>query len=236
VLIALLAGLFFAGDLGTWNTSVFFTSAANATLLANMAPVFVGLSAMLFFKERLGKVFWAGLGVALVGAAMIMGEDLLESTGMLRGNLLASSAALFYGLYQLAVSRARQHGMDTLTVSWLANVSGGLALLAISLTLGHSLGGFTFRQWMALASMGVISQAVGYLAVNYALGKLPAPIVSASLLGQPVVTAITSIPLLGEGLSLIQIVGGLATLAGIYLVNQNRVKQPSDVHTKPPPA
>src|SRR5438477_7086371 len=32
---AALAGLFFSGDLGLWNTSLLFTSAANATLLGN---------------------------------------------------------------------------------------------------------------------------------------------------------------------------------------------------------
>lgn len=35
VWIAMLAGLFFAGDLASWNTALFFTSAANATLLGN---------------------------------------------------------------------------------------------------------------------------------------------------------------------------------------------------------
>ena len=41
-----------------------------------------------------------------------------------------------------------------------------------------------------------------------------------SLLGQPVLTALFSIPLLNEGLSADQIVGGLLVLGGIYVVHR----------------
>jgi drug/metabolite transporter (DMT)-like permease len=221
VWIALLAGLFFAGDLGTWNTSVLHTTAANATLLANTAPVYVGLGTMLLFGERLGASFWVGLGVALVGAALIVGADLRGAAGMGFGDLLALIAGVCYGLYQLTISRARR-GIDTLSSAWLANLTGGLALLVVSVGLGHALAGFELRQWLALLAMGVISQALGYLGINYALGKLPAPIVSATLLSQPVMTALLSIPLLDEGLSMAQVIGGLVTLIGIYMVNRGR--------------
>ena len=41
-----------------------------------------------------------------------------------------------------------------------------------------------------------------------------------TLLGQPVLTALFSIPLLGEDLFPLQIVGGLLVLGGIYIVNR----------------
>ena len=41
--LALLSGVFFAGDLGIWSEAVHFTSAANATLLGNLAPLWVAL-------------------------------------------------------------------------------------------------------------------------------------------------------------------------------------------------
>jgi len=45
-------------------------------------------------------------------------------------------------------------------------------------------------------------------------------------LGQVILTALLSIPLLGEPLSLQQIFGGLVVLAGIYLANQGKGKKP----------
>jgi drug/metabolite transporter (DMT)-like permease len=62
----------------------------------------------------------------------------------------------------------------------------------------------------------------GYLAINYALGHLPASIVSPTMLGQPVLTALLAGPLLGETLGLWQVVGGVAVLGGVYLVHRSQ--------------
>ena len=43
--------------------------------------------------------------------------------------------------------------------------------------------------------------------------------VSPTLLGQPVLTAIFAVPLLGERLDLIDVLGGLAVLGGVLLVH-----------------
>jgi len=63
----------------------------------------------------------------------------------------------------------------------------------------------------------VFSQAGGWLLINYALGDLPASTAVIVLLGQPVVTGLLSIPLLGELLTPRQVLGGLVVLPGIYL-------------------
>jgi drug/metabolite transporter (DMT)-like permease len=60
---------------------------------------------------------------------------------------------------------------------------------------------------------------LGYLMSSYALGHLPASVVSVTMIGQPIVTAIIAIPLLGEALGAAQILGGILALTGIYLVN-----------------
>ena len=47
-----LAGLFFALDLGVWHWSIVWTSVANATLLANLAPIVVTLAHELKVDSR----------------------------------------------------------------------------------------------------------------------------------------------------------------------------------------
>jgi drug/metabolite transporter (DMT)-like permease len=68
---------------------------------------------------------------------------------------------------------------------------------------------------------------VGWLAINYALGHLPASVVSVTLLGQPVLTAVFAVPLLGQALSQAQLLGGVVALAGIYLVNRGFARRPT---------
>jgi len=66
------------------------------------------------------------------------------------------------------------------------------------------------------------AQIGGYLAIGYALGHLPASVVSPTMIGQPVLTAFLAIFLLGEHLSSAQIIGGLIVLLGIFWVHRSR--------------
>ena len=47
-------------NLGLLSSALLRTSAANATLLDNTAPIWVGLGALIFFHEKLGRRYWAG--------------------------------------------------------------------------------------------------------------------------------------------------------------------------------
>jgi len=61
LLLPLIAGLFTACDFALWNSSLKYTTAANATLLGNTAPLWVALTALLIFREKLRGTFWLGL-------------------------------------------------------------------------------------------------------------------------------------------------------------------------------
>jgi drug/metabolite transporter (DMT)-like permease len=221
ILFPLAGGLFTALDHAVFNTSILMTSAANATLLNNTAPLWVALTAWLFLKERLTRGFWIGLGFALAGAVIVLGSDFLLHPSLGLGDLLALGSGMFYGGYFLITQRGRQH-MDTLTYVWLVNLSTTLILLGISLGLRQPLTGYSPQTYLAFAGAAVVSQVFGYLSVGYALGHLPASMVSPTMIGQPVLTALLAIPLLGEGLHWSQITGGATVLLGIYLVHRSR--------------
>lgn len=214
-----LAGLFFALDLGFWNTSLRFTSAANATLLGNTSTLWVSLGALFIFHESLKKRFWAGMGIALVGAVIVMGRDALEHAQLGWGDLLSIGSSLFYAGYLLTTGRTRRQ-MGTLPFMWLSSAAATALLLVYVLVMGETLTGFSPDQWYALIALGVISHTIGWLTINYSLGHLPAPLTSVTLLSQPVITAILAVPLLGEELSVFQIGGGLLVLLGVYAVNR----------------
>ncbi len=215
-------GIFFAIDIALWNTSLMLTSAATATLLANNSPLWVGLASFLLFHERLSWRYWLGLALALAGMMWLVGGDAFRHLSMSYGNLLAVGASVFYAAYILATQRARAR-VDLLTFMAVSTLSSVLLLLLLNLTLGSTLTGFPARTWLALAGLGLISQLGGWLAINYALGHLRAAHVSVCLLAQTVVTALLSMPILGEYLKANQVIGGLLVLAGIYSVTQSYV-------------
>lgn len=219
LLLTLAGGVFLAIDLVLWQVAVLVTSAANATLLVNLAPVWVGLGALVLFREWLGPFFWSGLVLALAGMALVVSGGSRQLASLGSGDLLAVGASFFYGLYLLVTQRARG---STETLSFLAlSLAPCVVLsLAICLLTGAPLGGFGGRAWAALAALGLLSHLAGYVAINYALGHLRATSVSIILLSQPVITALLSIPLLDESLSAQQAVGGALVMLGIYLVNR----------------
>ncbi|MEW5987174.1 MAG: DMT family transporter [Chloroflexota bacterium] len=222
LLVAVWGGLLFAGDLAFWTTGVVLSGATNPTLLANTAPLWVGLGALLIFREKLSAAFWLGLLLAISGAVVILGLDTLRGASLGVGTLLGLLAGLFYGGYFLTTQRGRQT-LDTFTYFWLAALSSAVALLIISLLLRQPLTGYSPRTYLNFLALGVVTQVCGYLAISYALGHLPASIVSPTLLGQPVITAVLAGPLLGEQLSGWQIAGGMAVLAGVYVVHRSRI-------------
>jgi drug/metabolite transporter (DMT)-like permease len=221
LLLPILGGIFTALDHGTWNSSLQYTSAANATLLGNTAPLWVALFAWLILRQKLRGLFWIGLAFALGGSVIILGSDFILHPSIGMGDLLAIAAGVFYAGYFIVTERGRQN-LDTLSYVWLVNLIAAISLLIISMGMKMPLTGYPPQTWLAFLGAAVVSQVGGYLSIGYALGHLPASIVSPTLIGQPVVTALLAIPLLGEGLRTEQLVGGLVVLVGIYLVHRSR--------------
>ncbi|MCB9418436.1 MAG: DMT family transporter [Ardenticatenaceae bacterium] len=219
--VALIAGFFFAGDLIFWNTGVLISGATNPTLMGNTAPLWVGLGALLIFREKLNRKFWLGLLLAISGAAVILGLDALKDVGL--GTSLGLLSGLFYAGYYLVTQRSRQK-LDALSSFWLSALSSTFFLLLAALLLGQPLTGYPTATYWNFLGLALLVQAGGQLAINFALGYLPASVVSPTMLAQPVLTAIFAIPLLGETLSFWQIVGGLAVIAGVYIVHRSRTK------------
>lgn len=220
----LLGGLLFGVDIGVWNTSILMTTAAKATLLSNNAPIWVGLGAAIFFKEKLSPKYWSGLVIALLGMSIIMGVDSMRTTALNLGDLIALASSILYASVMLVTQKARVH-IDTLTFSAIYTATAALTLFPAALLTGQQMTGFSPQTWWALIGLGLGPQVLGWLLINYALGKLPASRVSVSLLGQPVVTAILGVVILHEALTANQILGGALVLIGIYLVNQKKANK-----------
>ena len=219
-LFPLIAGVFTAFDLALWTSSLSYTTAANATLLGNTAPLWVALGTWLILKQTLTKAFWRGLTITLVGAALIMGTDFILNPRFGIGDVMAIFTGFFYGGYYLVTEKSRSR-FDSITHIWFVGVGASLSLFIINLVLQNPFTGYDRQTWIVFIASAVVSQMIGYMALAYALGHLPASIVAPTMVLQPVVTAILAIPLLGEIPTIWQGIGGAIALVGIYIVNRS---------------
>lgn len=216
---AILCGTFFGCDIAFWNTSILLSKAAIATLLGNLAPVWVGLGAIFILKDKPGKIFWIGTSIALTGVTIIVGIQNIIGPHFSIGNILALTASLFYGAYLLTTRKGRT-SLDTISFTAISMITSMLFLFILCIVFHAPLGGFSLKSWSALIGLGLVPQLGGWLAINYALGYIKPTVASVSLLSQSVFTTIISMPVLGEYLSWIEIAGAGIVLAGIYLVNR----------------
>jgi drug/metabolite transporter (DMT)-like permease len=213
------AGVLFAGDLAVWHWSILLTSVANATLLANLAPIFVTLAVWAFYGRRPGAVFLAGLAVALAGTFTLLGKDFRLSGGELAGDCLGVVTAMFYAGYQLAVTRLRRRAATSTIMAWSGLVTAAV-LLPLAIVSGEQILPATGMGWLKLAGLALISQAAGQSLIAYAMAHLPETFSSIGLLLQPVMAALFAWVLLGETLSAVEIAGACAVLVGIAIAHR----------------
>lgn len=217
--VAVLAGLFFAADLAVWHWSIRLTSVANATFLANLAPIAVTLGAWLLLGERTRPAFFLGMLLALTGAALLMGANLGGAGSVLLGDALGALTALFYAGYQLSVKRLRD-GESTARIMLVSGTACAAALLPAALAMGETILPASPAGWLVLAGLALVCQFAGQSLITWAVAHLPATFSSVSLLVQPVAAAVFAWLLFGEALVALQWFGGAAVLAGIWLARR----------------
>ncbi len=210
----LLAGAFFTGDLAFWHHSIHLSSVANATLMTNLAPVFVAIASFVLFGERFRAVFIAGIALSLVGAVVLMSGSLKLGEHNLLGDLLACVSAVFYAGYILGVSRARQR-YGAMEVMFWATLSSAVLLCVLGNIQGDQFWPQSMRGWWVLIGLALLSHVAGQGLIAWALAHLSAAFSAVGLLVQPVAAALFAWWLLAEPFGTLQALGGAIVLAGI---------------------
>lgn len=216
----LLAGAFFAADLAVWHQSIRYTSIANSTLLANLAPIFVTAGSVWLFRERIRGRFVVGLVVALAGASLLVASSFRISLETVLGDVLGMTTAVFYAGYLLTVSRQRRQ-VSTLDVMWWSTLACAAVLLPLTLLLGEPLWPQSARGWAVLAGMALLAQVAGQGLIAWAMAHLPASFSAVSLLVQPVAATTLAWLLLAEPFGPLQALGGAVVLGGIVMCRRS---------------
>ncbi|MGB9151171.1 MAG: DMT family transporter [Burkholderiales bacterium] len=215
----LLAGFFFAGDLAFWHSSIKLTSVANATLLANFAPIFVTLAAWILYKQKVTRLFLFALAIALAGTMAVIGSSFSIDEKHIKGDMLGVITALFYTGYILSIKKLRERFAVSAIMFW-STLATAVMLLPVALVSGEVFWPQTLYGWMILAGLGWISHAGGQSLIAYALAHLPAQFSSVGLLLQPVLATLIAWRLFGENVSALQIFGAALVLAGIIIARK----------------
>ena len=192
------------------------TSVANATFFATTAPIWVVLFGWLLLRQKVTGEVLGGLGLCLIGGAALLAQSFeLKPAGAV-GDAFGIVTGLFFGLYFLAVQRARKTA-SAARVTFEATLITAAILLLVALVAEPRLLPGSTRGLAALFAMAWISHCGGQGLLTVALGKLPAAFSALVIFLEAIAAAGFGYLILGEPVSAIQALGGVAILLGIFV-------------------
>ena len=209
-------GVLFASDVAVWNIAIQNSSATQASLLVNLAPLWVGIISYVFLNTKPATNFWIGTTVALFGMAMLVGFKFFLELDFDTAFLLAVLAGVLYSIY-LLVSKKVLSQMDVLSFMTISLLVSTVYLAVFCVALDEPFSGFSNTGWFVLLVQAVVCQLTAWLSISYATQHMRTTRVSLSLLGQAVLTSVLAWFFLDEKITLNMIIGGLILLLGIRI-------------------
>jgi drug/metabolite transporter (DMT)-like permease len=219
VWLAVLAGVFFAGDLLSWHHAVDAVGAGLATVLGNLQVLVVGLAAWVLFKERMPRPALIALPIVLGGVVLISG---VIGSGAYGANpplgvSLGIFTALCYAGYLLVIRRGSHDLRRPAGPVAIATASTAVCSVLVGTLLGELDPAPAWPSHFWLILVGITSQSIGYLIISISLPRLPAALTSIFLLAQPVATVVLARILLAEEPSVAQLLGVGLVVSGIAI-------------------
>ena len=211
---SMLAGTFLALHFWAWFASLRETSVLRSTVLVCLNPIWTGLLEFFIFKRPQSTRYWAGVGIALLGLAVMNGEA--DLSGNIKGDALALIGGILGSCYMISGRRLRQH-IDIVPYGAIVCLSCALSLGLIGLVNQVEWTGYAMLSWAALAVMAIGPQFFGHIGINYALKSVTAASIALLLLLEPVGAALISTMLLDEWPTLLEVIGSTVILMGVAL-------------------
>lgn len=199
------------------NVGLSLTSAANASVITAVYPIMTILLGVLVFHERVPLRQLFGIIIAVFGIIVVTYTNVEGETSSLLGNLLLIANGFNWGMYNYEVQKVSQK-TDSLTLTCYQTLYGTLFLLpALVLEAPFQVGILTTRAILSILFL-IFGCSIGaYFLYNEGLRHISA-ISAASVLNlMPVFGLFFSATILKEAITMRQIIGCIAVMAGVML-------------------
>jgi drug/metabolite transporter (DMT)-like permease len=201
------------------------TKAGNVGLLMSVGTVFTALLSRLLGHEYQDRRVWAGIFLSFGGVAVILLEsaEFAVGTGTLVGDLITLAAACCWSVYTV-FSKTLMRSYSPLTFTTLTLSVGAFALFFLSLPdlMDLNWGQISTKSYLELGYSSIFSLAVAYSIWFYCVDRLGSTKTAIYINLVPFGTLLFAWFFIGEEVTLLQILGGILILTGIYLTKLKR--------------
>jgi len=210
-------GVLFAANIALFFEALHRSTVANVTLITSIQPALVFLVARRLFKERITSWDVAWTAASLCGIALVVASSASRPAWHPIGDALALVSILIWTVFFLASKRIRA---TTGTIEYFTAVLGvaAVALTPVMFLTGGSFADPSAHDWLLIVIVAIGPGTVGHLLVTWAHRHVDVSLSSVIGVGQPVIAAAGAAIFLDEKLVLLQIVGGIITMASVVAV------------------
>lgn len=201
-------------------------SASTAALIIALTPIFTMILGVLFRHNRPGIPVWAGAAAALLGVYLVSKGD--GNADSFIGVLFMLAACMCWVIYGEVTNRLLTR-LDCMTVTCWQSLFSLISLLPLMLTEKVEWHALPFDAWMwSTVFLGLICSALCYILYNNSIAQLSPERTALYLNLNPVAAALGSLFILGEEMTLRQVLGGVIILASLFLVNRTPKRETSE--------
>ena len=207
-----------------WNLAVFLNGAAVATVQQAAMPAIVAIVAWLIWREPLTWRKILAILLTFIGTVLVSGVGVLgEADLTLFGFLVGLGTPVTYASWNLFVKKIRD-GYNPFTTLTYGFGFGALVLLPVQFFTPQPQGvpAATLLHFAGLIGIATIG---GFSIYTFALGRLQASVASILAMAEIPIVAVYAYLLLGERMTIDQIVGAAMVVAGVLMLSRRRRKQ-----------
>ena len=204
------------------------TSGSNGALIFATAPVWGLLLGIFLRLERGTWLGVVGLGMAVGGVALVVGDGLGSPEASVGGDLLVCVSAFSWGAYTV-LSLPVLRRFDPLVVAGWTILLGSMAALPLAFTGFPGLSepvtsvdwsSVGIESWVAAVYSTVLASGFAIAAWQANVSRLGANRVLVYMYLVTIFGLVSSVLLLGEGLSVEKLAGAAVILLGVYLARR----------------
>ncbi|XUX01472.1 MAG: DMT family transporter [Dehalogenimonas sp.] len=213
-LLITISGIAVAAQVALATTSFSFTSVAGTMILVSVHPVIVAIFSIIFRIDKVPKMAFIGIFVALSGVLIMNRYNIGEN--ILTGNILALLSGLSMAIY-LIIGRYTRAKIDVWPYLTIIYLIASLILIIIIMITHQTIVNLPSKTWIMLAIFAIGPQVMGQANINFALRYSSTIVVSISILLVPILAIVWAALVLNEIPQIIEIVGGTVIFLGIIL-------------------
>ncbi|MBT2640439.1 DMT family transporter [Bacillus sp. ISL-39] len=208
--------------------AVNYTTAINATLLNSTSPLFIFLLSALLIGEKMELKYWISMAISMLGVLVVITHGSVERMLALQfnvGDLIMVLAVISWALYSIYIKKISGKLPSLAIFGFTLAIGFMLMIPAVAVELSIvPVGTVGLEEWTALFYIGIFPSICSFLLWNRGVAMIGPSKASISLNLIPVFGTLFAFFVLGEVISVPQIIGGCLVFTGVFITSFSKKK------------